>query len=305
MSYAAERYEQFIQRFVAWAETVPDIRAAVVIGSRARTERPADEWSDLDLVFFTMQPQFYITTTFWLDALGPYWLSFMERTPGGEGRERRVMFDGALDVDFVPLPSDAVPSFFSPAPQDLDFIRRGFRIVLDKDGALSEAARALPPELLQPVALPPDEDTFLNVVNDFWYHAVWSAKKLRRGEWWTAAGCINTYMKGQCVLPMITWHAQGAHGGDYDTWMNGRFLDQWADPRVIDGLRSAYGRYEADDLWRALFGTMSLFRWLAADTARMLGYPYPAAAEQQVTAWVKRCFEGRQTSPNAGENYYG
>ncbi len=35
--------KQLEERFVAWANTRPDIRAAIVIGSRARVERPADE----------------------------------------------------------------------------------------------------------------------------------------------------------------------------------------------------------------------------------------------------------------------
>ena len=45
--------EQLEDRFVTWAKGRPDIRAAIVIGSRARRERPADAWSDLDIVFFT------------------------------------------------------------------------------------------------------------------------------------------------------------------------------------------------------------------------------------------------------------
>jgi aminoglycoside 6-adenylyltransferase len=43
-----QTYEHLTERFVKWAETQPDIHAAMVIGSRARTEWPADEWSDLD-----------------------------------------------------------------------------------------------------------------------------------------------------------------------------------------------------------------------------------------------------------------
>src|SRR5437870_844238 len=37
--------EQLEDRFVTWAKGRPDIRAAIVIGSRARIERPADAWS--------------------------------------------------------------------------------------------------------------------------------------------------------------------------------------------------------------------------------------------------------------------
>jgi aminoglycoside 6-adenylyltransferase len=96
---------------------------------------------------------------------------------------------------------------------------------------------------------------------------------------------------------MITWHARALHGLDYDTWMNGRFLDQWADPRVVEGLHATYARYDAADFWRALFGSMDLFGWLAPETAAKLGYSYPAESEQRVTEWVKTCFEEWQNLP--------
>jgi aminoglycoside 6-adenylyltransferase len=46
-------YDQIIERFLAWAQHQADIRAAVIIGSQARVDRPADRWSDLDLLVVT------------------------------------------------------------------------------------------------------------------------------------------------------------------------------------------------------------------------------------------------------------
>ena len=43
MDKATPSMEQIEQRFAAWAQTQPDIRAAMVVGSRARTDHPADE----------------------------------------------------------------------------------------------------------------------------------------------------------------------------------------------------------------------------------------------------------------------
>lgn len=47
-----EQFAQIIERFSAWADEQEDIRLAMIVGSRARTTMPADEWSDLDVVFF-------------------------------------------------------------------------------------------------------------------------------------------------------------------------------------------------------------------------------------------------------------
>ncbi|RPI93431.1 MAG: hypothetical protein EHM39_12880, partial [Chloroflexi bacterium] len=231
----------------------------------------------------------------WLDEIAPHWLTFVVGTVDGP-RERRVMFEGALDVDFIPLPVEALSTAAALTADVRDIIRRGFRVILDKDGHLSRLVDDLPsvdPSLATEQS--PDETTFLNTVHDFWYHTIWSAKKLRRGELWTANGCINRYLKWQCLLPMIGWHAHAGHGGEVDTWMRGRFLERWADPRIVAVLPDTFGRGHAEDLWRALFETMSLFRWVAVETAKAFSFSYPAESEACVIAWVKSCFEERTT----------
>ena len=100
-----------------------------------------------------------------------------------------------------------------------------------------------------------------------------------------AKSCGDGYLK-RLLLQMLEWHARAAYGWDYDTWHGGRFLEQWADPRAVQGLRQAFAYYDEDDVGRALLATMDLFRWLATETAQRLGYPYPAAAEERVTELV-------------------
>ncbi len=61
------------------ANTRPDIRAAIVIGSRARVERPADEWSDLDIIVFTTAPEYYLSKVDWLENIGTPLLNYLHR----------------------------------------------------------------------------------------------------------------------------------------------------------------------------------------------------------------------------------
>jgi hypothetical protein len=44
---------------------VEEKRAALVVGSRARTDHPADRWSDLDLLLFTTAPDAYAADDPW------------------------------------------------------------------------------------------------------------------------------------------------------------------------------------------------------------------------------------------------
>lgn len=280
-------HEVLLARFVAWAQGRDDIRAALVIGSRARVDRPADQWSDMDIVVVTSEPERYLSDGAWLDELAPSWLTFLERAGAGEGMERRALFENAVDVDFVPFSTEAAEVIAEHGwpPEIAGIIRRGMRVALDKDGWGERLA--LPPEetpAARPSALP-DASAFANTVNDFWFHAVWTAKKLRRGELWTAIECLTGFMMW-CALHMIEWHARATRGPNVDTWHNGRFLDVWADPRALEGLRRGFAHYDAQDIARGLLATMDFYRWLTQETAAALGYPYPTEADERTTAWV-------------------
>ncbi|MBN1978047.1 MAG: aminoglycoside 6-adenylyltransferase [Anaerolineae bacterium] len=308
MKQTTQAYEQLIARFVAWAETQAGIRAALIVGSRAREDRPADEWSDLDVILLVAEPERYLAKTDWLENIGHPWITFIERTGTGDEKEHRVLFEGGLDVDFIPLPAkkmrslarllqtrERFPKTLSLLPRSLskeaaqgiaafsEVARRGVKVLVDKDGIAESLLAAI---TVAPAPNPPTQDKFLNLVNDFWYHAVWTAKKLRRGELWTAKGCSDSYMKWQ-LLRMIEWHARAKSSFEYDTWHGGRFLERWADPRIVDGLRDAFAHYDEDDLWRGLLATMDLFRWVAVETAELLEHAYPSSADEHATELVK------------------
>jgi aminoglycoside 6-adenylyltransferase len=289
----APTYDTLIERFVAWAKNEDNIRAVVVIGSRARTEdHPADEWSDLDLLILAHDPGPLIETTGWLNAVGTPWLTFVEPTPGDGGFERRVLFAGGLDVDFAPIPADEIRRMKGrPLPPVMDdILRRGVRIILDKDGFAGMLPK--PEELPAPAETRPAESDFLNRVNDFWYHAVWTAKRMRRGELWRAHSCCDMYLKN-LLRQMLEWHARATNPGTVDTWMRGRFLEEWASPRAAKALSFAFAHHNPEDVWRALRVTMDLFRGLAIETADALGYPYPSSGEEKARTLVEDMFTKR------------
>lgn len=286
MDTIALDYEKLLNRFVDWANSEPDMRAALVIGSRARSQdHPADEWSDLDLLVIAENLEHYIASSEWVAQMGVPWLTFVERTADGSNWERRVLFEGGLDVDFALLPAATARQMQQhglPAEAKA-FFQRGMRILFDKDGLLTPLAELGNEPLLPPQ--PPSQHEFLEVVNDFWYHAVWTAKHLRRGElWWAKSGCDGRLK--DLLRRMLEWHAQAHYGSGHDTWFRGRFLEEWIDPRARQALPEVFAHYDAEDLARALFATMELFRWLASESAEHLGYPYPRLGDERATEWV-------------------
>lgn len=286
MTDAPLSYDALIKSILTWSRTDPTLRAAAIIGSQARSDHTADQWSDLDVLMFVSDVEPYIADGRWAERMAPVWLSFVEPTPDGRGWERRVLFAGGLDVDFALVPD----AWFSTVvaneiPPDMaDVLRRGYRILIDKDGQLDKVAHRPLPEV--PSFQPPAETAFLSVVHDFWYHSLWTIRHLRRGEvWWAKSGCDGRLKA--LLQQMLEWHAQATRGPGTDTWMRGRFLEEWADPRAVVQLRDAFAHYDAIDIARALLATMDIFRWLAIEVAESWGYPYPTQSEQKTVQLVE------------------
>ena len=241
-------YEEFVNQFRIWAENRSDIRAVIIIGSRARTVQPADEWSDLDLVLVTTDPDRYLLQTDWLNQFGTVRITFLEQIAVGNGKERRVLFDGALDVDFVPVTSEFMEELLRhPAGQQM--ISNGFRIIVDKDCFSDRLTGGSETDLEWHA---PSIEAFDQLVNDFLYHAVWTAKKLCRGEVWVAKWCCDVYMKRQ-LLQMLQWHAQPWNDENKAVWHDGRFLESWADRRALEQLGTTFARYDQVEVGQRCF----------------------------------------------------
>ena len=291
MPSVSELYEGLIERFVRWAETRDDIRAAIVIGSRARVVEPADDWADLDVIVVTSGPEYYVESADWLQNIGTVLLTFVEPTASGGELERRALFEGMLDVDFsiVPLVKAQRLLEAGVAPAEVvNSFGRGMRVIVDKDGIAGKVEKLVASAVAVP-SVAPSQVEFLEVVNDFLYHAVFTAKHLMRGELWWAKMSSDCYMQ-HLLLRMIEWHARAKRGWNYDTWFRGRFLEKWADPQVLMQMREVFSHYDEADVKRGLLAAVGLFRALALETAGRLGYSYPKEADMQVTEWIRTRF---------------
>ena len=261
--------QKLLHRFVAWARTQDDILAIMNQGSRARVDHQADEWSDLDLIVFTSNKEKYLNNSDWLQNVGRVTITFIEETAVGGERERRVLFEHGIDVDFSIISIEDLEELVDrPSPEVLDMIRRGVKVLFDKTGF---SARLPEPSKIPVLKPQPSKEEFDQLVNDFLYHVVWTAKKLRRGELWTATACSDSYMTRK-LLAMIEWHTLASTGWRADVWFNGRFMEEWADPKIVRALAGTFAHYDYEDVVKALLSTSELFLKLARETGEKLGY---------------------------------
>ena len=263
---------------IAWAVARDDVHGVVNIGSRARSVHPADAWSDLDLIMFTTIPEAYVASADWLDEWGEVWAPSLSRTGAGLA-EWLVLFAGGIKVDVVLAQANGSLADLLVAFPHQDVLRRGMRVLVDKT-----ASRGQPmPGFASAPQLPPTEHVFQNAVFGFLVAADKTARLLSRGELWRAKMLCDGDLKLR-LLTFLEWQAQAAHSFNADTWYEGRFLDEWADPMTLAGLPAAFAIYSQADLWRALLVTLALFRRLAVEIAERWGLVYPRRSDEQVTA---------------------
>jgi aminoglycoside 6-adenylyltransferase len=247
-----------------WAGSRDDVNAAVLVGSQARSETPADRWSDLDVILIVDDPQPYAEDAEWVAEFGNPVLTFLEDTPVGQ-LERRVVYESGEDVD-LPLFPVSVLDRLEDSDNAAQLLARGYRLLVDKIG-LDERLHHMAQHLPQPSS--PSQADLDQLAADFWYHALWTAKKLRRGEVFTAKECLDGYMKSRLVT-VLEWHARTVEP-TVDVWHGGRFLERWADPGALAALESAYAHYDLRDVARALWETIDLWQGLEEETAARLG----------------------------------
>lgn len=291
------RYASIVEKFRTWAVVEPRVRAALVVGSQARSLAPADEWSDLDLVIFHESPERLIASTEWFALFGEVILTTVEPTAVLDQRERRVIYSDGRDVDFAVFPAAAL-ALATHSTEGRAVLRRGCEVLVDKDSRL----RDIGPESRDPGPPFPaslSKTEFESEVADFWYHVLWLAKKLRRGELWIAKMGCDGYLK-RLLLRMIEWQTIVRNGPSADVWHEGRFLDTWVAPEVRDRLPATFARYERADVVRALYETARLYGDLAREVARNRRWEYPSKTESAVLALAASTLDSSGLPPFGG-----
>jgi aminoglycoside 6-adenylyltransferase len=277
-------YELLEQKLAVWAKSQTAIWAVLVVGSRARSKYPADDWSDLDLMVYVEDKHALIDDSSWMNEFGEVWISFLNNTADGYP-EWMVLYSGGLKIDFLmtPAPSVKVPlqTIIETSPHRAVY-ELGVRAIYLRDGQIPHLT---PPARITGISHPTQSE-LENALSRYLIIAVRGAMLLNRGDMWRATDLCNSDMRRQ-TINMMEWHVRSIHGKNYDTWVAGRFFTQWADPRAVRALSKTYPHFENHDVWRALLGMLELYRWLVAETACRLGYTFSLDKYNQVYSWIR------------------
>ncbi len=263
----------------------------VVIGSRARGDHPADAWSDLDTIAFVDDYIVYTKEGGWKTdlqaAIGyPLWFAAFSQVDHDAPEWEFVFLDG-LKIDIVfsanraPTGCEASLAEMAGYFPYLYVFERGSRVLVDKDPAARPCILPAPPP--RPV---PGQAEFDNLIANILLELTRAAKLARRGELWRAAGAINTDVQGN-LLTLIELHSGTNRDSGGFAWYYGRFLEEWADPRVLAALPDTFAENTPQGIRCAVNASLDLLAWLGPETAHRLGLCYPAESVHQTDLWLR------------------
>lgn len=274
-------HETLYANILAWLNAQEDIRAGILLGSRARSDGAVDALSDYDLILYTNDLARYEVRGDWIDSVSEVWLWVIGRWRSGYPEHLTIFAEGQK-VDFAFAPVDHLREIV--ATGDLDAIEaRGYQILVDKDGL---AAR-LPPPTYQPPIMPvPTAEQFTTLCEQCFYGVYQIAKALVRTDLWFTRRPDN-FIKDS-LIRLLEWRARAVYGAQIETWYSGRKLHQWLDAETYAELRAIFAPFEQAAMWSAFDAQTVLFRKLAREVAELYGFTYPTDLDANISGFVAR-----------------
>jgi aminoglycoside 6-adenylyltransferase len=282
--------DDVIIKLIQWAEGKESIRAMLITSTRAVPvpNAPVDDFSDYDVVLFVEDIHAFHEGRSWLEDFGQvlvaYWDPiYLDPDYGIEKFGNVTQYADGLKIDFTLCPIEMLRKIVqAPSlPAELD---AGYRILLDKDH-LTDGMQS--PTYKAYIPVPPTNEVYQTMINDFFSDAPYVAKCLLRGELLPAKWGLDYDMKHVYLRPMLEWLIGLHHNWSVPTGWLGKGLKKKLPPEIWSQLEATYAGANIEDNWEALFRAMALFRQVAMEVGKGLGYEYPLDLDERVTAFVK------------------
>lgn len=274
-----DRYIDIKEKIIEYAGKDGDIKAIIAIGSSTREEVRADEYSDLDLIIVSDNPDRWYCGEY-PNLLGDVRISFIEPTLGG-GKERRCIYDEDRDVDMIIFTLSQFEKALREGVASW-VMNRGYEVLYDAIAIQKEIGIYVKKSHSNPNMT---VEEFDNMLNDFYFHNIWASKKLLRGELWSAKMCVDAYLKNYLLkaMELYCYEIEGK-----DVWHDGRFIDKWAGEQISNELKNCFAHYEKEDVLNALKATNILFEDLTRKIAVEKGFKYPDKAAKCAKVYLEK-----------------
>lgn len=259
-----------INRIIDFVSKRDDVRASILIGSRANPNAPKDDFQDFDVCLLVRDPEIFLKDQSWIDFFGSVLIRQVNPSPGekiflGESTKNLtflILFKEGFRIDFGFL---TLENFKEVLEDSL------CQILVDKDQII--------PLLPQPNdnlywVKKPSKELFNFVVNEFWWCLTNVGKGLIREELPYVKGMFDEVVK-PVYIQMIKWYI----GYKYDWKVNvgkfGKWIKRYLPIELYQEVEKSYPNSNYSDIWDSVFASGKLFRKCGLELAEHLGFEYP------------------------------
>ena len=259
------------------------IRAVMLVGSRANSEIPKDEYQDYDITYFVTDIKPFYNQPAWIDeTFGQSLIMQMPeamRYPDGDGHFNYMMIfpDGnRLDLTF----------------DDKAYIDDGEPaiILFDKDNGMG----LVPSEIKVDPAFwhikKPNLLYFTSCCNNFWWCLNNVAKGIARDELPYVMAMLNDVIRKELHL-MIEWYIGTLHGFDLSVGKDGKYFKKYLPEDLYQRFLSTYSNGDYRHIWQSIFTMCDLFHELAVYVADGFDFIYHTEEEAGMRTYLKMIFK--------------
>ncbi|MFZ6012750.1 MAG: aminoglycoside 6-adenylyltransferase [Bacteroidota bacterium] len=267
-----------LETIISWAKQRENIHAAMLTGSRVGRAEAVDPWSDYDIALVVGDFRF-LDDDQWLKQFPECWVCIHDRFEmlNFVIPTRLAIFSQKFKVDFAFYP-EALIRAIAETKELPDGLNLGYEILLDKNGILSGMPK---PTYSGFIMEEPDEAEYKRNVNEFWFEVFHVVKYLDRGDLWTAKG--RDWDAKQFLLQMIHWRYGSQHGWNFNPRAEGKDMFAFTAPKIREKLQACFGNFDRADMLQALRKTAELYREVASETGRVLGYDYDQKLDDHIS----------------------
>jgi len=273
-----QQEKEVLEKIQNWANENDSVRTVILTSSRVTPNSYADIFSDYDVELYVKGIQKFMNDE-WLTFFGDImirWPLKPKSTFSQEWITRLVLFENEVRIDFQ------ITSKKSIDPSAYD---NGYKVLVDKDRLTENLNKAT---FSKYVIKKPTKEEYDSLVNDFFWDATYVVKNLWRDEICYAKYILDNIMRFGCLYKMIDWHIAMRHNWSIITNKYGRFFKRYLDPKTWAELQATFSDACIENNWKAFFDMIELFRKLAKNVAKNLGYEYPDKIDQEVTEYFKK-----------------
>jgi aminoglycoside 6-adenylyltransferase len=276
-----------IERFIAWGQERPSVRAMILTSSRAVPNAPIDVFTDYDLILVLTDVLPHFEDRAWLEGFGPVLVVYRDPLTYESGSAQGAyitQYESGLKIDFTLWQVEHLRRI-AAAPQLPDEFDAGYRVILDKEG-LTVGLKL--PRFKAYIPKPPSQAEYHDLIETCFLDCIYTAKYLWRDDLVAAKHMLDYFIKQDYLRPMLEWRSEIEQNWSVKPGPFGRRLKRWLRPDLWEALVSTYTGAGLEENWDALDRSIELFRKVSVEVGAHLGYAYPHDLDDRVIAYIHK-----------------